>query len=210
MKAKKIKQEDDTSTEEKIKNAARTVFLQKGFAATRTRDIAEEAGINLALLNYYFRSKQKLFQLIMMESMQGLLKTIRLVFNDDTTTLDQKIEMLVSSYIELLTTQPDIPLFLLSELRSNPDMLVSKLDMKDVLMKSVFMKQLQQEIKAGKIAPIHPLQFMMNLMGMTILPFVANPIVKQLGNLSQQEFNDMMAQRKTLIPQWFKATLKVK
>ncbi|MDN3670454.1 helix-turn-helix domain-containing protein [Echinicola jeungdonensis] len=59
--------ENDDSTEGKIKTAARKVFQQKGFAAARTRDIAEEPGINLALLNYYFRSKGKLFDLIMME-----------------------------------------------------------------------------------------------------------------------------------------------
>ncbi len=60
----------DSSTEEKIKEAARVVFMKKGFAATRTRDIAEEAGINLALLNYYFRSKEKLFELVMFEKFQ--------------------------------------------------------------------------------------------------------------------------------------------
>ena len=64
--AKKIKPEEQISTEEKIKEAARTVFMKKGFSATRTRDIADEAGINLALLNYYFRSKEKLFELVIM------------------------------------------------------------------------------------------------------------------------------------------------
>ena len=60
--AKKSEAIKDLSTEQKIKNAARKVFTEKGYAATRTRDIAEAAGINLALLNYYFRSKQKLFE----------------------------------------------------------------------------------------------------------------------------------------------------
>ena len=68
--AKKI----DTSTEEKIKEAARVVFHKKGYAATRTRDIAEEADINLALLNYYFRSKEKLFDIIMVETLSGFLQ----------------------------------------------------------------------------------------------------------------------------------------
>lgn len=57
----------DLSTEQKIIEAARKVFTRKGYSATRTRDIAEEAGLNLALLNYYFRSKQKLFELVMAE-----------------------------------------------------------------------------------------------------------------------------------------------
>jgi len=76
MSQEKITPKIDTNTETKIKNAARVVFHKKGFAATRTRDIAEEADINLALLNYYFRSKQKLFDLIMFETMHGFLQSI--------------------------------------------------------------------------------------------------------------------------------------
>ena len=72
----------DSSTEEKIKIAARHVFHIKGYAGTRTRDIAEEAGINLALLNYYFRSKEKLFEIVMMETLRDFLQSLTSVFND--------------------------------------------------------------------------------------------------------------------------------
>src|SRR5437762_12822796 len=92
----------DYSTEEKIKRAARLVFTRKGYAATRTRDIAEAAGINLALLNYYFRSKEKLFELVMMEKVQKLFSVIVPVINDSTTTLENKIELLVNNYFEML------------------------------------------------------------------------------------------------------------
>src|SRR5690606_19330293 len=92
----------DTSTEEKIKNAARLVFNQKGYAGTRTRDIAEQAGINLALLNYYFRSKQKLFDLIMLETMQDFIQSMKTVFNDKNTSLQSKVEAVASRYIDLL------------------------------------------------------------------------------------------------------------
>jgi len=71
MKSPKVKPAVDPSTEEKIKNAARVIFHSKGYAATRTRDIADEAGINLALLNYYFRSKEKLFETIRLQITQG-------------------------------------------------------------------------------------------------------------------------------------------
>src|SRR5579859_5482121 len=97
-KTKKVK---EASTEEKIKEAARKLFTQKGFAATRTRDIAEEAGINLALLNYYFRSKQKLFDLIMMENFQEFIKGITVNLVDDTMTFDQRIEKIVVAYIDM-------------------------------------------------------------------------------------------------------------
>ncbi|MBS1688702.1 MAG: TetR/AcrR family transcriptional regulator, partial [Bacteroidetes bacterium] len=87
--------EKNSSTEEKIKEAARKVFLQKGYAATRTRDIAEEAGYNLALLNYYFRSKEKLFDIIMVETMQNFLHSVKEILRDEQTSLQEKLELLV-------------------------------------------------------------------------------------------------------------------
>ena len=84
----------DVSTEEKIKEAARVVFHKKGYAATRTRDIAEEADINLALLNYYFRSKEKLFDLIMVETLSGFLQHLTAILNDGKTSLEKKIEQI--------------------------------------------------------------------------------------------------------------------
>lgn len=210
MKAKKTKPEVDASTEEKIKNAARIIFHKKGFAATRTRDIAEEAGINLALLNYYFRSKEKLFDIIMLESMQVFLKSVGLLLNNEENTLEEKIEMFVSNYIDFLMEQPDLPLFVLSELRLNPSSMISKMNMKQLLMKSHFIKQFQEEIKKGKMTAVHPLHFLINLVSMIIFPFIGKPIVSNIGNLKEQEFVDLMQQRKKLIPQWIKMMYKVK
>ena len=122
----------DLSTETKIKNAARVVFHKKGFAATRTRDIAEEANINLALLNYYFRSKEKLFDIVMLETMQGFFRSIADVFNDETTSFEGKIDVLVATYIDLLIANPDIPLFIFHELRTQSGELIEKLGAKQI------------------------------------------------------------------------------
>ncbi len=210
MAVKKGKIETDTSTEEKIKNAARIVFHKKGFAATRTRDIAEEAGINLALLNYYFRSKEKLFDIVMFETMQHFFKSIAVVVNNEQTSLATKIDVIVANYIDMLITNPNIPLFLLNELKMQPDELVKKMGMREVLMNSNFIKQFQQGVKDGKITPIHPLHFFVNIISITVFPFVASPIIKGLGDLSQQQFEALMQERKTLIPKWINASLKAK
>ena len=208
MKAKKIKPAVDASTEEKIKNAARIIFHKKGFAATRTRDIAEAAGINLALLNYYFRSKEKLFDIIMLESLQGFLQSMVVLFNSEESSWEEKIEMFVGNYIDFLIKNPHIPLFVLSELRANPNALISKMNMKDFLIKSHLMKQLQEQVKKRKIAPVHPIHFLMNLVGMVIFPFIGSPILKKLGDLKENEFNELMMQRKKMIPQWIKQMYK--
>src|SRR6187402_3423361 len=118
--AKKKIQAADHSTEEKIKLAARKVFTQKGFSAARTRDIADEAGINLALLNYYFRSKQKLFEQIMFEKVQLLFGHLAPALFDPTTSLDIKIERMVTLYIDMIIENPDLPIFVLSEIRNHP------------------------------------------------------------------------------------------
>ncbi|MEI6507358.1 MAG: TetR family transcriptional regulator [Bacteroidota bacterium] len=210
MSTKSIKSKNDFSTEEKIKNAARIVFHKKGFAATRTRDISEESGINLALLNYYFRSKENLFNIIMLESLQGFFQSMSSAFNDETSSLENKIEILVNNYIDLLIENPDIPIFILSELRTNPKELISKIDIKKVLLKSYFFKQFQSYVKAGKITPIHPMHIMMNLAGMIVFPFIMSPGLKEIGGIKQDEFNKLMLQRKAMIPKWIQAIIKVK
>src|SRR5688500_11982834 len=129
----KKKTQPDRTTEERIKAAARKVFTKKGFAATRTRDIAEEAGINLALLNYYFRSKQKLFDIVMLENMQRFMMVLHGVFNTESTSLNEKVAAIATNYINLLKEHPDLPLFVLSEIRANPDKLAVNMGVKKML-----------------------------------------------------------------------------
>ena len=117
---KGIKGDKDQSAEEKIKEAARKLFTQKGFAATRTRDIAQEAGINLALLNYHFRSKEKLFEIIMAENFRQFIHGISLNLIDEQTTIVEKTDRIVTDYIDFLTRHPDLPLFVLNEIRGTP------------------------------------------------------------------------------------------
>ncbi|WP_080779733.1 TetR/AcrR family transcriptional regulator [Chryseobacterium phocaeense] len=198
----------DFSTEEKIKEAARIVFYRKGFAATRTRDIAEEAEINLALLNYYFRSKQKLFEIIMIETLSGFVRNMITVLNDEKTNLDDKVSEIATRYIDLITEEPEIPTFIVSEIRSNPALLLNKLPIREVLMNSVFFKQHQQAVAEGKIKEPNPLHFLMNLMGLIVFPFIAKPLLMGASETNATAFNEMMEKRKTLVPVWIKAMMQ--
>ncbi|PWG78107.1 TetR/AcrR family transcriptional regulator, partial [Pararcticibacter amylolyticus] len=143
----------EISTEEKIRQAAHKVFTRKGYAATRTRDIAEEAGINLALLNYYFRSKEKLFAKIMTDSLQHFMTGIKAVLNDETTSLEEKIERIVINYTDMFMDEPDLPLFIMSEVRTDPDRLLTRMNIKDFIFSSHFMKQYQQYAKDHNKTP---------------------------------------------------------
>jgi AcrR family transcriptional regulator len=210
MPAKKAQRSPDINTESKIKAAARVVFHKKGFAATRTRDIAEEAGINLALLNYYFRSKEKLFELIMFETLFGFLHNMAIVFNDETTTLQKKVELIADKYIDLIIAEPEIPLFIMSELRSDATNFLEKLPVLNIIMQSAFIKQYQKAAAEKKITEHNPLHFVMNLMGLVIFPFIGSPMLKKVGRLSDRQFDKLMQERKKLVPVWMKAMLKAK
>ncbi|NCP83621.1 MAG: TetR/AcrR family transcriptional regulator, partial [Bacteroidetes bacterium] len=181
---------------------------KKGFAATRTRDIAEEAGINLALLNYYFRSKEKLFELIMEESLRDFLLSLTGVISDESTSLQEKIPLLVDRYITMLISNRNMPIFILSEIHQNPELLVSKFQIKEIMMKSAFVLQFQDAVATGKIAQLNVFQFIMNLMGLIIFPFMVAPMLKQIGDLQEEQFVALIMERKKLIPIWIEAILK--
>jgi len=203
--AKKLKVISDTSTEEKIKEAARVVFLKKGYASTRTRDIAEEAGINLALLNYYFRSKEKLFELVMMEKFQKFFGVIFPVVNDPATSLEQKIGLIANNYIDMLLDNPDLPIFVLSEIRNSPERFAANVQLKKILTESQFVKQLH-----AKRPDLNPLQVITTLLGITVFPFLMQPLLFASNSMNQKAFEGFMEERRTLIVKWVNTLLKTK
>lgn len=201
--------EKNSSTEEKIKEAARRVFTRKGYAATRTRDIAEESGYNLALINYYFRSKEKLFDLIMLETLQAFVHSVQSILNDPSTSLNEKLEIMVSHYIDMLKANPGLPLFILNEINADPTKLMAKVGIADLGREQLYVAEQWQELRAQKkLPPINPLHIMMNLVSMTIFPFVGGPLIRNKFGLSTDEFNALMDERKKLIPVWIRAIIE--
>ena len=202
-----MKKTKDISTEERIKVAARKVFHQKGFAGTRTRDIAEEAGINHAMLNYYFRSKEKLFGIVMMETMAQFFKGVNLMLNDESTSLDEKIDLIVSNYVDLLLKEPELPTFILNEVRPNPQAFVEQNPIKEALTHSVLTRQYAEAVARGEITEPNLMQAILNVIGLVIFPFIAKPILTSIVNIPEEQYKALMLQRKTLIPQWIKVIL---
>ncbi len=210
MRAKNASKKADSNTETKILAAARTVFHKKGFAATRTRDIAKEADMNLALLNYYFRSKRRLYELIMFETLTSFFQTMGMVFNDETFTLEKKIQLVAAKYIDLIIAEPEIPHFIVSEVRNHGAVILEKMQGAGMILQSNFIKQYRQAVKSGKISEPNPLHFLMNMLGLIVFPFISSPMIKKIGKLSDRQFEKLMQDRKLLIPVWIKAMFKAK
>lgn len=177
--------------------------MQKGYSATRTRDIAEEAGINLALLNYYFRSKEKLFEQIMLERIQQLFGSLLPIIADPSSSLELKIEQIVSNYIEMLLENPDLLIFVLSEMRKNPELFQNKIPIAHFLEHSNFVEQLRE-----RRPDINPIQILLSILGMTVFPFIARPAFSRLAAVQEAGYLNLMQERKKLIPVWVKAILE--
>jgi len=198
----------DNSTEEKIKEAARVIFQKKGYDATRTRDIAEMSGINLALLNYYFRSKRKLFDQIMLETIHSFLSVIFNILEKKETTVRQKLKEVVDQYIDLLKANPNLPIFVLSEVRSHPQEFVGKIGIKEKISQSVFVEQFFEEIQNGTIkTQINPIHILFNIASMIVFPFAASPMILEVSGMETSSFNALMDERRTLIPKWIESML---
>lgn len=194
----------ELSTEEKIKEAARKVFTQKGYDATRTRDIAAEAGINLALLNYYFRSKERLFEIIMTEQFKQFFGAIAPALRDEATTLEQKMQTIASRYIDLLLENPDLPLFIVTEVRRRPQHYLPSIGDVGSVFESAFVRQLRE-----RKPQTNPLHFLMNLMGMCVFPFVMRPVLESIQAIEKEQFEALMQERKQLIPAWITTLLEM-
>jgi AcrR family transcriptional regulator len=191
----------DASTEERIKEAARIVFTQKGYASAKVRDIAKEADINLSLVNYYFRSKEKLFQLCMAENLQRLLAGDEPIINDESTTIIEKIERLVALHLDMLLENLDFPAFIVNEMLSGTSNLPAIDQRQKIMANSVLAKQLLALKKEGK-TEMNPMHLVINLAGMICFPFLARPRLIKTGAINATEFYQMIQDRKKLIPLW--------
>jgi TetR/AcrR family transcriptional regulator len=185
-------------TEKLILDAATRVFTLRGFDGARTEDIAKEAGINRALLHYYFRDKQTMFDMIFEERFKEFFGGIFKIFGSDQPILE-KIKMLIDHEISMLLKHPDLARFIITEVANKPERLIEqgqKLGVNPRLFIESFEKQLAAEIKAGTIKQIPARQLLMNIMSLCIYPFVAQPIIRTMMQLDKASYSDMMETRK--------------
>lgn len=196
------KKKDDKGAEQRILAAARKVFTTKGMAGARMQEIADEAGINKALLHYYFRDKDKLFEAIFMDEAQKFFPKINAIFQSDDP-LFEKIETFVREYIDEMIENPYLPWFVLNEINMDPDRFMSKMLGETYRPKPAkFLEQIGMEIKKGTIKKINPVHLLMNLLSMTIFPFIARPMITRNLQMSELQFRKAMEERKKEIPKF--------
>lgn len=192
-----IVMKESISTEEKIIRAADKIFTQKGYAATRTREIAEEAGTNLALLNYYFGSKEKLFKNVVREKLKMLLSAMGPIASDETIPIDEKIRMISENYTRLLLENEDLPLFILNEWSVNKKLFADLIRETRQHAEPVIEKQLRESNMAITLEDL-----IVNTLGMIMFPFIAKPMILSSGLVQEDQFAMFVEKRKEMIPEW--------
>jgi TetR/AcrR family transcriptional regulator len=185
-----------TETETLILDAARKVFLENGFDGTTMQKISDEAGINKALLHYYFRSKDRLFEAVFIEAFSRMIPNLLKIFASEAEFID-KIRGFVETYITALQQYPQIPLFILHDLHRNPGRIIELIHSTGMNPEFVI-NIIRQEIKKGKIIDIDPSQLMVNMLAMCIFPFAARPMIQGFVFKNDAKvFEEFLEKRKT-------------
>ena len=195
------------STEQKIFDAAHEVFMQKGMDGAKMQEIADRAGINKALLHYYYRSKEKLYEMVARAIIGRAVPIIR-EFLETDYPLEEKIKRFVDFYVELIARNPYIPIFVISEMNKHPDRFIDTILPKELPKPDVFLKQVEYEVAAGRIRPIKPQHLLVNMVSLCIFPFVAKPMMRIVIGMNAQEMKVFLDERKEEVLRFILASLR--
>jgi TetR/AcrR family transcriptional regulator len=180
------------NTEQKILSSAEQIFLKDGYFGSRMQDIADLAGINKAMLHYYFRSKDKLFEKIFSQNVDLLFPQIEELIQSENKFIDV-IHVFIEKYMAMLMANPYLPLFIISTI-NNPTQsdFIEKIPYH--LNKKFALKYYKDKAK-GLVNEVDAFQFIVSVMAMCLFPFMAKPIIKKASGIGDEGFNDFIEAR---------------
>jgi len=217
--AAKVGQQRDGETEQRILEAARTVFVRSGTSGARMQEIAEEAGVNQALLHYYFRSKEGLSQAVFRDAAGKMFPAILRTLGSDLS-VDEKIDALVETYLDNVSRTPYLPGYILSELHYHPERITQVLGNITgtpegghipETVRPLFDKldrQLAEEARAGRMRKINSQQFVVNLLSLCVFPFAARPMLRAVLGLDDDAFARFIKERRKELPQYIRNAMR--
>lgn len=200
------------STEEKILSSAKKVFYQKGLKGARMQEIADDAGVNKAMLHYYFRSKQKLFDQVFSQSVRSITPQLMDAFLGESN-LQTKIVHLVELTIDLFLEEPFLSNFIVNQLSNNPEKLFkSILQYDDGLVGKIlplFNQQIQDEIEQGSIkSDLKPAELIINILSLCLLPIMAQTVFQRMMGIDDERMKRFMSRRRQTVAQFVLNAIK--
>lgn len=195
-----MKIESIVSVEDRIIEAARKTFIEKGFAQTSMSDIAQAAGINRPTLHYYFRTKDIMFQAVYGGILKSILPKIQVVASTSGLTLEEGLSIIIDAYYDLFVENPSLPLFIMRELDRNADLMTSTLEkagFMDVLWN--LRDMIQEMIARGEIRQV-PVRFLLfNFYGLLSVPFLSKNLSRKILEEDENSFRQMLSEWKPVI-----------
>jgi len=205
----------DRDTEQRILDAANVIFIRRGTAGARMQEIAEEAGVNKALLHYYFRNKSRLGEAVFRRVAAGMFARLAGILGGDAD-IETKVGQVVETYFTQLSKVPYVPGYVLGELNQHPErshqllevvrQLRSNPDAPDFI--GTLAKQLARAAREGRIRPIPADQFLVNLVSLCVFPFAARPMVAAVLQLDGRGYERFMKQRAATLAEFFLNALR--
>lgn len=205
----------DGDTEARILAAAHAVFVRRGTAGARMQEIAAEAGVNHALLHYYFRSKQQLADAVFRGVAARLLPPVLEALLSDAA-LEDKVRRVIALELEVLAESPYLPGYLVSELGHHPErvgQLVRAVTGREVgdlgaHLRARLGPQLAAGAADGTLRPVAVDQFVANLLSLCFFPFAARPLLGAVLGFDDAGFRAFVDRRREELPAFFLAALR--
>ena len=181
----------DTNTEEKIMEAAKIVFMKYGLYGARMQDIADTAGINKALLHYYYRNKEKLFDQVFDNALSKYFDQMDIIL-DESLSIRERLLIYVERIIDFLAEYPQMSMFIIKEISINPILFSEKVQKikKNKTKHQPILSVLEEAKKRGEIPDIDSVLFFMHLHSLCAYPFLASPIFKVIQEKSKLNWKD--------------------
>ncbi len=200
---------DNSITKQKILDSAQDIFHTKGYDGARMQEIADKANINKGLLHYYFKTKDSLFDTVFSIAFRKMLGQLESVLMMEIP-LEDKIDLIIDGYMSMLSKNSTLPRFVMNEINKNPDKFVAK-HINGSIKKAflVFENDIKKEIENGKIRPIDPRQLCLNLIAMSVFPFMGRPILQVVVGLNNKEFQFLLHERGEHVKSFIKQAIKL-
>ncbi len=185
--------EDSSEVKDRILNEAQKLFIKNGFKGTSVRDIAKASGTNVAMVNYYFKSKYNLFEIIFEDALDVLTKRIFETITSDLP-IYELIETWIHTYYEILFEYPQIAAFILNEVSLNPEGLTHRIKNRNPL--SSFSKieaRIEEEIRKGTIRETPVADFLLNILSLCMFPFMFGNLAMTLMEIPRNIYDELIA-----------------
>jgi TetR/AcrR family transcriptional regulator len=198
----------DRETAERILDAAHAVFVRKGTASSRTQEIADEAGVNKALVHYYFGTKAALADAIFERALGTLAPLMFGILADENRSIEQKVRDIVREQIDFHSARPYLAGYMVSEMHAEPARIAALMAKRGSPPRDLLRRQIREAVKAGTMRPISAEQFIVNLMGLLVFPFALRPGLSALLGIEPSDWAAFMEERKRLLPEFILAGLR--